>query len=528
MSQTEPAFSTNGSSDAPSGRTPKATARTTRSSSNARGGKAAVVASPHANQHASNGASGHGAGPDRVHEHEAARATIAALRHEACERTRPEVAAGAAPIRVMAKMVREVQEQCRTLGLPEELVASEIVNRTIGDVDLRQVSATDDGPEFVTLADDMGLALPGEIIAGRVCSGERYREIREKMMAFERELLARRWDLRMYDIAGVGNPLLREMLHAFGERQWGFAPPVSQTFISLGALDGLDKFFRGYRAARRAAGDEQLAVIFPAPGFNVPEWQVQSLGYRLHRLYTRPEDAFKVTPEMLRHALEKEPDIRAFYLTVSNNPTAFSYSPEELRALLDVVTHAGHELRVVADLAYIGTADPEMDRARVAELTRPDVLRHVVFVWSLSKTHTLTGDRFGWVVFGDEQLAAKLGVGWTNTVAALPADWQLRYMANLALFEEHPDLQQRIRALYRHRRERLVAQLKRLDEHYQLFAQVNMDDGGTVYNWSQLRPGQDVFSLFGATGIAGVPGSAFGYSDDFVRLSVGCIPIPAA
>ena len=73
-----------------------------------------------------------------------------------------------------------------------------------------------------------------------------------------------------------------------------------------------------------------------------------------------------------------------------------------------------------------------------------------------------------------------------------------------------------------------MAQLHQLDTAHHLFAQVNLDDGGTVYNWSQLRPGEDVFSLFQATGIAGVPGSAFGYTDDYVRLSIGCVPVPAA
>ncbi|MFI5271687.1 MAG: pyridoxal phosphate-dependent aminotransferase [Ktedonobacterales bacterium] len=456
-----------------------------------------------------------------------ARAAVAAVRREVAERFRPQVAAGAAPIRVMVRMVHEVEDECRARGIAADVIAREVVNRTIGDVNLRAVSPRDDGAEFVSLADDMGLALPGEVIGGRESTGERYRWIHERMLDFERELLARHWDMRMYDIAGVGNPVLRELLRKHAVSHWGFCPPASEIFLSLGALDGLDKFFRGYMMARRAAGDTQVAVVFPAPSFNVPEWQAKSLGYRMHRLYTRPEDHFKVTPAMLRDALDKASDIRAFYLTVSNNPTAFAYSPAELRALFDVVASADRELLIVADLAYIGTGDLGEDRARMAEFNRPDVLERTVFVWSFSKSHTLTGDRCGWVAFGDPQLAARVIPGWINTVASLPADWQLRYMANVRLFAEHPELEQRIRALYHHRRERLHAQLLRLDKRHQIFARVNLDDGGTVYNWSQLRPGEDVFTLFGATGIAGVPGDAFGYSDDFVRLSVGCIPIPS-
>jgi aspartate/methionine/tyrosine aminotransferase len=99
-------------------------------------------------------------------------------------------------------------------------------------------------------------------------------------------------------------------------------------------------------------------------------------------------------------------------------------------------------------------------------------------------------------------------------------------MANVQLYNDRPQIEDRIRALYRHRRTRLVRQLQHIQREQGIFAHVNLDDGGTVYNWSQLAPGEDVFSLFSKTGIGGVPGSAFGYSDEYVRLSVGCIPVP--
>lgn len=448
------------------------------------------------------------------------------MRNEASERARPAVKAGAAPIRVMAGMVRDLEAACRERAIPTEVMATEVVNRTIGDVDLRRVSTREDGPEFVSLADDMGLALPGEIIGGKPATGETYCRIRERMMDFERELLARHWDLRSYDIAGTGNPLLRELLAEHALQRWGYTLPAEQIHLSLGALDGLDKFWRGFAAAERQAGQDQLAVIFPAPSFNVPEWQATGLGLRLHRLYTRPEDRFKVTPERLHGALVEAPDIRAFYLTVSNNPTAFAYTPDELRALFAVLREHEQRVYIVADLAYIGTGDPDEDRARMQAFNEPETLLRTVFVSSFSKVYTLTGDRMGWVGFGDAELARRVILGWTNSMASLPADWQLRYMANVELFRERPELEQRIRALYRHRRGHFVRQLQRLNERHHLFAQVNLDDGGTVYNWSQLRAGEDVFSLFGKTGIAGVPGSAFGYSDDFVRFSIGWLPVP--
>jgi aspartate/methionine/tyrosine aminotransferase len=459
-----------------------------------------------------------------------AHAAVARLREEACEQARPKVKAGAAPIRVMARMVADLEAQCRTLAIPAEVMQADVVNRTIGDVDVRRISARLDGPQFATLADDMGIALPKERLGDYVATGKIYRWLRSQMMRFERKLLDQHIDLRIYDLPAVGNRLLREMLARHMRRLWGSSVPAAQIYLSLGSLDGLNKFWQGYAMAERARGAGEVVAAFPAPGFNVPEWQARSFGFRIHRLYTSAEEHFKVTPAMLRATLDDEPNLKLFYLTVSSNPTAFAYTPQELRALFEVVRHAnrepGRELVIVADMAYVGTGDPAEERARMRVFAARGVREHCVLFNSFSKTHTLTGDRFGYVAFGTPELAERVAAGWANGIATLPADWQLRFMATVQLFAKHPELEERIRALYRLRRERLVRQLQHIQRTQGIFAQVNLDDGGTVYNWSQLAPGEDVFSLFGKTGIAGVPGGAFGYSDDYVRLSVGCIPVP--
>ena len=111
-------------------------------------------------------------------------------------------------------------------------------------------------------------------------------------------------------------------------------------------------------------------------------------------------------------------------------------------------------------------------------------------------------------------------------MASLPAEWQLRFMAYIRLIRAHPELGERLRALYRLRRQRFIAQLQHINAEQHLFAQIFLDDDATVYNWSQLVPGEDAFSLFEKTGIAGVPGSGFGYTDDYVRFSIGVIPVP--
>ena len=456
------------------------------------------------------------------------------LRHELIVRYRPHIYEGAGPIRVMARIVAELERECRKLNISEEVMRTEIVNRTIGDVNLRLITeceGTPGGPgDYRLLADELGVALPGEQLQGYTASGETYLWLRSEMMECEHLLLERNFDLRVYDIYGIGNPLLRKWLSQ-EMQQWGISIPYEQLYLSIGAMDGIDKVLRGIRHMYREQKINDIAILFPEPGFGVPEWQARSHGYRLHNFLTLPENNFKLTAAQLDSILQQAPDIRVLYLTVTNNPTTFAYTPDELQALHTVLRHyreQGRIIHVLADLAYIGTGRPEEDHARIVTFAPPDVLQHTIFISSYSKTHTLTGDRCGWVTVGDPYTATIIAASWTNSMASLPAEWQLRFMAYYRLFQARPWLTEKLRAFYRLRRKRLIEQLRRIDAEQHLFEQIYLDgDDATVYNWSKLRPGEDAFSLFEKTGIAGVPGSGFGYTDEYVRFSIGVIPVPA-
>src|SRR6202011_4271697 len=68
------------------------------------------------------------------------------LRQQLLTRYRPIIQQGAGPIRVMARMVAELERRCREFNISEEVMRSEIVNRTIGDVDLRRVTECEGDP----------------------------------------------------------------------------------------------------------------------------------------------------------------------------------------------------------------------------------------------------------------------------------------------------------------------------------------------------------------------------------------------
>ncbi len=454
------------------------------------------------------------------------------LRHELLLKYRPVLQQGAGPIRVMARMVAELQQRCRELHIAEEVMQTEIINRTIGDVDVRKIVECEGEPggcgDYRTLAEELGIALPHENINGYIASGETYLWLRKQMLECERLLLAEHFDVRVYDILAIGNPLLRSWL-AEDMQRWSLSVTKEQVYLGVGALDSINKVLCGLRQVFREQGLNEVAVLFPEPGFNVPEWQARSYGYRLHCFQTRAEDRFKLTAAQLDSILQDHLDIRIIYLTVTNNPTTFAYTPDELNALHTVLHkyyEARREVYLLVDLAYIGTGKPEEDYARMATFASPDVLRHCILISSLSKTYTLTGERFGWVTVGHAPLAAAIAPGWSNSMASLPGEWQLRFMAYIRLIRAHPELGEKLRALYRLRRQRFIAQLQHINAEQHLFAQIFLDDDATVYNWSQLVPGEDAFSLFEKTGIAGVPGSGFGYTDDYVRFSIGVIPVP--
>lgn len=435
------------------------------------------------------------------------------------------------PIRLMARIVQDLATTCAQRKIDPAAVRLELVNRTIGDVNVRLITeceGEEGGPgDYRLLADELGIALPGEALCGYTASGTVYQWLRSQMMEAERLLLERGYDPRVYDLASVGNPVLREWL-AESMQQWGLAITARHVALGLGATDCIDKVLRGLASQAYRASDSAGAILFPAPGYNVPEWQAASYGYRLYKVVTRPEHRFQLTSEQLAHMLASHPDINVLYLTITNNPTTFTYTPAELQALQDVLRQyqsRGRQVYLLADLAYVGTGNPKEDQERMQTLCSPDLMPAMIFVSSFSKTHTLTGERFGWVTFGDPQLASDLNGSWVNSVASLPGEWQLRFMAYCRLFQENPWLLTKIRHLYRLRRAQLRTQLQRLDEQLQLFERIYLDDDATIYNWSKLRAGEDCFSVFEKTGLAGIPGSVFGYSDEYIRFSVGILPV---
>jgi aspartate/methionine/tyrosine aminotransferase len=453
-------------------------------------------------------------------------AALAALRREIVAKYRPMVESLPSPIRVMARMVKEVEATALKMGISREIIAREVINRTIGDVNVRLITEKIGGVDYTTIGEDLGLILPGEEIGGRISDGRVRRELNRREEEIERRLLTDyNWDMRVYDVWGVGNPLLREKLAARFEAAWGIPTNPEQTFISIGALHALFNSILALGKHFKEKYGAAATFAFPSPGFAVVNWQVEVAGLNLLNFRTFAENNFKLTYEQMKRMLSEDEHLRLLYFTVSNNPTAFSYSPEEIREVYRAIEEDGREFTVLADLAYIGTGIEAEDRDRMAAFNTRFALDCTLFVNSLSKVYTLTGDRCGWVSLANTEWADLLRVAWNNTTAGLPAEWQLRFAAYIEWFDEHPEIQEKVKNLYMLRREHFRRQLWEVDQVHDVCEEIGLDDRTAIYNWSKLKPGVDALTLFEKTGIAGVPGSAFGYDDSYIRFSVGFIPV---
>jgi aspartate aminotransferase len=228
------------------------------------------------------------------------------------------------------------------------------------------------------------------------------------------------------------------------------------------------------------------------------------------------ESGFKVRVEDLeRHA---NADTKGLILNSPSNPTGAVYTRDELEAI--VRWAAERNLWLISDEIYarICFSSP---RATGALDLDPSLLERVVVVDGASKALAMTGWRLGYS-WSAPRLATSMAAlqSHITTHAASPSQY-----AAIAAFRDEPRVEHAIKAMvgvFRHRRERLLALFGELipgarfivpDGAFYLFFRADSF-------YTEAYPDSVSFCrwLLGRTGVALVPGAAFG-DDRFVRLS---------
>ncbi len=158
----------------------------------------------------------------------------------------------------------------------------------------------------------------------------------------------------------------------------------NQVIVSNGAKHAIHNVL----TALCGPGDE---IIIPAP-YWVSYSELAKLTDATPRIIaTREENAFKMTPQELRGAIT--PRSRLLMLNSPSNPTGSVYSPDELRALGEVVLAS--DLVVMSDEIYEQLIYGDTRFAAFAALL-PGLFERTVTVSGVSKTYAMTGWRIGW------------------------------------------------------------------------------------------------------------------------------------
>lgn len=317
-----------------------------------------------------------------------------------------------------------------------------------------------------------------------------------------RDAAARAWrDGKIRYTPNGGIPELREAIAAKLARDNGMDVDVEQVWVTVGATQALHLAM----SLTLARGDE---VLVPDPGYTTFTMNARLLQARPVPYALRPERGFQ--PDLEEMDALVTPRTRAIIVNTPSNPLGSTFDRDTLEALLALARR--HDLWLISDEVYerFTWGEPHVSPATLDRDGR------VLSVFSMSKTHAMTGARVGWLVTPR---------GWRQTM--------LRVQESVVSCIDEPSQRAALTALEgsgseveraaRHYRENLQAATTALDARgirylpptgaFYLWIDVSHVSGGDVIAWCER--------FLDEAGVAVAPGTAFGASGEgWIRVCV--------
>jgi len=145
-------------------------------------------------------------------------------------------------------------------------------------------------------------------------------------------------------------------------------------------------------------GDE---VIIPAPYWvSYPE-MVKLAGGTPVIVHTTEATGFRITPEQLKDAITSK--TKLFVLNSPSNPTGMVYTPDEIRALAQVVVD--HDIWVVSDEIYEKILYDGAEHLSIGAVS-PEVFARTITSNGFAKAYAMTGWRVGYLAAPQEIIKA--------------------------------------------------------------------------------------------------------------------------
>jgi LL-diaminopimelate aminotransferase len=296
----------------------------------------------------------------------------------------------------------------------------------------------------------------------------------------------------------------RQAAAAWMQSRYGVTvDPATEVVSLIGSKEGIANMAVAFV-------DPDDVVLVPDPGYPVYHIGAGFNGGVTYRLPLRRENAF--LPDLAAIPAEVAKRAKLLWLNYPNNPTA-AIAP---RAFFeDAIRFAQrHEVIICHDAAY---AEIYFGERPPSILELPGGREVAIEFHSLSKTFSMTGWRVGFAV-GHPELVAGLGKVKTNVDSGI---FQAVQEAGIAALSSDPGDMDRLRALYRERRDVLVSGLRDIGLPCE-------PPAGTFYVWVPVPRGETAAGLAGRclseAGVVVTPGTGFGAAGEgYIRLTV-CSP----
>lgn len=284
-----------------------------------------------------------------------------------------------------------------------------------------------------------------------------------------------------------------------------YAP--NQVMVTVGAKEALFLAF----AALLDPGDE---VILPVPYWvSFPE-QIRFCGGVVAPVQGDEENGLRVTPKQIAAAVT--PRTRVVVFNSPSNPGGFAYSPEETRAIAEVLS--GRDLVVFSDEMYdclrFGARRENLSFAAIS----PEWYERTITFNAASKSHAMTGWRVGYAA-GPKEIIQAMARIQSHTTSGTATFIHHALVEALTGDQGHVETMRREferRGMHMHRRLCALKEVTcvRPDGAFYCFPNVS----GAFARLGVQTSGEFCKKVLEEAHVALVPGDAFGM-DTHVRLS---------
>jgi aspartate aminotransferase len=301
--------------------------------------------------------------------------------------------------------------------------------------------------------------------------------------------------------AASGEPGLRDAIARKLQRENGLNYKAENIIVSNGGKHSLYNLI----LALIEAGDE---VIIPAPYWlSYPE-MVTLAGGKSVIIKTDAATGYKITPAQLRQAIT--PKTKLFILNSPSNPTGMVYTPDEIKALAEIIVEK--DILVVSDEIYEKILYDGAKHVSIGTFGE-EIFKRTVISNGFAKGYSMTGWRIGYLAGPLELIKATTTIQSHSTSNVCTF---AQYGA-IAALEGSQDCVEEMRLAFAKRREVMYARLNAIpgltcpkpEGAFYLLPDISK---------TGLKSLKFCNALLEAYKVAVIPGIAFGI-DNTVRLS---------